>query len=127
MNVQEKVIEVSKILDELSEFNEKISDTTQKYDYMLSDLYHYLENTPLNSKMCYRFCKELKKVLKARRIFKNNASLSQLLESQKEKLVNGKDNRQMLLSNIGKKEKQLHFPYKNRVYDEEELKKIMEG
>ena len=127
MNVLEKVIEVSKILDDLNIFNEEISNTAQKYDYMLSDLYHYLEDAKLNPKMCYRFCKELKRVLKERRQFKNNASLSQVLESQKSKLINGKDNRQMLLSNIGKKEKQLNFPYKNRIYTDKELKKIMEG
>ena len=42
------------------------------------------------------------------------------------KLNSGIENRQMLLSSLGKRSKSLNQPYKNRIYTEEELKKIME-
>ena len=125
MNVKEKIIEASKILDEIDVFGESVPSIQQEYDYKLSDLYHKLESMSLDSKKCYRFCKELKSVLKERREFKDNVELFKIYQKQTQKLINGKENRQMLLSDIGKREKCLHFPYQNRIYKEEELAELI--
>ena len=127
MDVLKKVIESSKILDELDKFEESIPNLQQEIDYKVSDLYHYLENTPMDSKKSYRFCKELKKILIERREIKNNIAISNCFNTQKQKFMNGIDNRKMALSSIGKISKQLDSEYKYRIYTEEEIKKIMEG
>ena len=125
--ILEKIIEVSNILDEIDDFESSISSEMSNYNYKLSDLYHYVENKTMDTKKCYRLCKELKKVLKERRQFKNNVELFHEYKNNVQKLNNGKENRKLMLAAIGKRSKQLNQPYKNRVYLEEELKEIMEG
>ena len=122
MNIKDKIIEVSKLLDELDDFEEKIPQMAQYYDYRLSDLYHKLETMALDSKKCYRFCKELKEVLKERREWKTNRFVFSKYQSQRDRLNSGKNNRQFLLANICKEETNIRSSiYKNRVYTEEEL------
>ena len=75
----------------------------------------------LDSKKCYRFCKELKQVLNERREYKQNMSVYQKYKANIQKLVNGQENRNILLSSLGKEEKRVKTPYKNRVYTIEEL------
>ena len=127
MNILDKVIEVSKILDEIDEFDNGVPDKMSEYNSRLSDLYHYIESNTMDSKKSYRICREFKKVLKERREFKNNVELLHEYQNNKQKLNLGIDNRKMLLSAIGKKAKYLNQPYKNRIYEDEELKRIMEG
>ena len=124
--IQEKIIEISKLLDDIDNFDNSVSDKMSEYSCKLSDLYHYVESNKMDSKRCYRFCKELKKVLAERREFKNNVELLREYKTNKAKLNNGIENRQILLSILGKRAKLLNCPYKNRVYLEEELKEIME-
>ncbi len=127
MNILEKIVEVSKILDEVDKFDNNISDKMLEYNYKLSDLYHYIENNNMDNKKCYRICREFKKVLKERREFKNNVEIMNEYKQLKLKLTSGIENRQLLLSSLGKRVKSLNMPYKNRIYTEEELKEIMEG
>ena len=126
MQVLDKIIEISKALDEIDNFDKTVSEKMTEYNYKLSDLYHYIENNTMDSKKSYRICREFKKVLKARRDFKNNVELLNEYKLLKLKLNSGIENRQMLLSSLGKRSKSLNQPYKNRIYTEEELKKIME-
>ena len=42
-------------------------------------------------------------------------------------MYNGKENRKILLSVLYKEKKYINYPYKNRIYGDEELKEIMEG
>ena len=127
MDVLEKVIQLNKIMDDLDNFDGSIPDLQQEIDYKVSDLYHYLENTTMDSKKSYRFCKELKKILLERRQIKNNIAISNSYSSQKQKFMSGADNRKIALSAIGKTKKQLESTYKYRIYTEEQIKEIMEG
>ena len=120
MEILEKIIEISKILDEVDKFDNNISDKMLEYNYKLSDLYHYIENNNMDNKKCYRIVRE-------RREFKNNVEIMNEYKQIKLKLTSGIENRQLLLSSLGKRAKCLNMPYKNRVYTDEELKKIMEG
>lgn len=45
----------------------------------------------------------------------------------KTKLAATTDNRQLMIAELNKREKQLNCPYKNRRYTEEELQKILKG
>lgn len=127
MNVLEKIIKVSDLLNELDDFEETICEKVSYYDCKVSDLYHLLEDMKLNSKNCYRFCKELKQVLNERRECKQNMSVYQKYKANSQKLINGKENRKILLSSLGKEEKNTRLPYKNRVYTKEELEEKIGG
>ncbi len=121
MNVKDKIIEVSKGLDELENYNEELSEMISTSDKKLSDLYHFLELMTLDSKKCYRFCKELKDVLLERRKQKRDKSLLMNFEQQKQKLINGKSNRDLLLNSVFRVDKGWENKYKNDIYTEEEL------
>ena len=127
MNVKEKIIEVSKLLDDLEDIDETLSDSLSKVDLQISDLYHFLENMTLNSKSCYRLCRELKVALNNRRTIKKNISLMSKYKSQNNRLIKGKENRQMLLSEIGKCAKQWESNYHYSIYTEEELTEKIGG
>ena len=123
MNILEKVITVSNLLNELDDFEATICEKVSYYDCKVSDLYHLLEDMKLNSKNC----KELKQVLNERRECKQNMSVYQKYKANSQKLVNGKENRKILLSTLGKENKNVSTPYKNRIYTEEELKEKIGG
>ena len=120
--MKEKILEIIKLLDELDEFENSISENLSYFDSKISDLYHKLENMKLNFKTSYEFCKELREVLIERRNYKYNMRIYQEFSNQKQKLINGIDNRKMLLNSIIQKDKNIHQPYKNRIYSEDELK-----
>lgn len=120
--IRNKIIELSKILDEIDCFSSNIPSKDQEFDLKLSDLYHKLENMNLDSKKCYRFCKELKTVLLERREYKNNKDIYMLYNKNIQKLFSGVDNRKIVLSQLSTEEKKLRSSkYKNRIYTEEEL------
>ena len=125
--ILEKIVEAAKILDEIEDFDKIVNENISHCDSKVSDLYHYLENNNLNSKSCYRFCKELKKVLAERRQNKQNLSIYQKYKTNCQKMYSGKENRKILLSVLYKEKKYINYPYKNRIYGDEELKEIMEG
>lgn len=122
MEVINAVIEVSKILDEIDKFDSNVSNKMSEFDNKLIDLYHYIENNPIDTKKAYRLCKELKSILNERRDLKNNVELLREFQKHKLKLNNGIANRQVLLSEMGKRAKSLNQPYKYRIYTDEELK-----
>ncbi len=120
-NIYNTIKNVSALLDELDDFEKNISTKEQEFDYKLSDLYHKLEDMTLDSKKCYRFCKEMKEVLLERRKYKNEVLIYQEYQKYRQKLNSGIDNRKILLSSLGLREKRLNQPYNNRIYTEEEL------
>lgn len=126
MNIKDKIIEVSSLLDELDTFEEDIPSMTQYFDYRLSDLYHLLENSKLNSKFCYRFCKELQLILKERREYKTNMEVFYTFKRNIQKVNNGKDNRKIMITQVCNEDRKIRSSkYNNRIYTEEELKELI--
>lgn len=123
-NIKNKVQEVIKILDELEEFEKDIPTNQANVDLIISDLYHLLENQKLNTSQCYRFVKRLKEVLAERRILKEQTDMVRTFVIHQNKL-NNSNNRKMLLSELGKREKQLKSEYKYRILSEEDINEIM--
>ena len=76
---------------------------------------------------CYKYVRELKNVREKRRNIKNDIERIMKFKEQKTKLASTMDNRQLMLAELNKREKQLNCPYKNRRYTEEELQKILKG
>lgn len=126
MDVKEKIIEAVKILDEIEEYDEGLNDKLSHCDCMICDLMHLIENNTLKTNQCYRIIKELKKLRIERRKIKNDMDLLSVYKNNYQKLLNY-DNRKLLLSEIGKKEKTLNLKYNNRVYTEEDIKELIGG
>ena len=121
------ITELSKLLDEIDTFDEAIPTMQQQLDYKISDMYHYLENNSINSKMAYRFCKELKSILLERRKFKNNCEIVRTFKNELGKITSNINNRKIGMNAIYKTQKQFDSKYNNRIYTEEELKEKLEG
>ena len=121
MDIFEQIKKISALLNELDSYEKAIPEVQRKIDLKISDLYHKLEDMNLTSGKCYRYCRELKAILKERRIFKNNVYLLNVYRENKLKLNNGLENRQFLLSKIGKEQKQISKKYNYRIYSENEL------
>ena len=124
--ILENIKQICELLDDMDEFNKSAYTRLSVLDQKISDLYHYLENTKLNYRQCYKFCKELKGVLIERRKLKRNMDIYKCFNIHKQKLINGTDNRQMLLKDVHEEDKKWDNPYKNNIYNPEELKKLVE-
>lgn len=122
----EEIKEAVSLLDKIDEYNEILPSLMSNNDLAISDLYHYIENNSLSSKSSYRMIKELKERLKERRKLKNQQAIMNVYNNQKQKLIE-LNNRKMLVVNLCKEQKKLKTPYKNRIYEETELKEKLEG
>lgn len=125
INVKDKIIEVSKMLDELDEYDDSLSSSLSTVDSKICDLMHLIENNMLKTNQCYRVIRELHKLRLERRKIKNNMDLLQLFKTEKNRLLNV-EYRKFLLNSIYKEDKrQNNAKYNNRIYSEEELKEIL--
>lgn len=125
INVKDKIIEVSKLLDELDKYDDSLSNLLSNVDSKICDLMHLIENNVLRTNQCYRVIRELHKLRLERRKIKNDMDLIQVFKFEKNKLLNI-ENRKFLLSAIGKENKRhKNAKYINRVYTEEEIKKLI--
>jgi len=122
----EEIEKAIALLDNIDVYINELPELKSSNDLAISDLYHYIKNNTMNSKSCYRIVKELKEKLIERRKIKNEEEILRTYANQKNKL-SGIDNRKMILAEIHKTQKRLNQPYKNRIYNEEELKEKLEG
>lgn len=127
MNVKDKIVEVTELLDEIDEYDDSLSNTLSNCDSKVSDLYHLAENQKLKTNECYRFVQELRKVLLERRKVKNDMLLLNTYRNEKQKLISNQ-NRTFLKQSIFKKYRELkEAKYNNRIYTEEEIEEILGG
>lgn len=127
MDVLKAITEIVDKLNEIDNYDSGLSQLLSEYDEREQDLLHYIENNKINMLWCYRFVRELKNVREKRRNIKNDMERIIKFKEQKTKLASTTDNRQLMLAELNKREKQLNCPYKNRRYTEEELQKILKG
>ena len=127
MEVIEKIKSIVADLNELEEYASNLGNKLSEADSKTQDLLHYVEDNKLNIVWCYRYMKELKKIRLERRKIKNDIEIMTKYNENKTKLLSNLDNRNMLLSEIFKREKQLNIPYKNRQYTEDEIANILKG
>ena len=120
MDIKEKVIEICNLLDEIDEHQEMLPRLESETDLAVSDIYHFIETNNFNYKTAYELIKELKAKLLYRRNIKKDISMMAVLNTHQGKLIQ-KDNRKLLLSELGKREKQLNSEYNYRIYEKEEL------
>lgn len=115
------------VLNELDNYDSGLPQLLSECNEREQDLLHYVENNKINVLWCYKYVKELKSVREKRRNIKNDIERINKYKEHKTKLASTIDNRQLLLAELNKREKQLNCPYKNRRYTEEELQKVLKG
>lgn len=127
MDVLKTITEIVNKLNEIDNYDTGLSQLLSECDEKQQDLLHYIENNKINMLWCYKYVRELKNVREKRRNIKNDMERIMKFKEQKTKLASTTDNRQLMLAELNKREKQLNCPYKNRRYTEEELQKILKG
>lgn len=127
MDVLKTITEIVDKLNEIDNYDTGLSQLLSECDEKQQDLLHYIENNKINMLWCYKYVRELKNVREKRRNIKNDMERIMKFKEQKTKLASTTDNRQLMLAELNKREKQLNCPYKNRRYTEEELQKILKG
>lgn len=127
MDVLKTITEIVNKLNEIDNYDSGLSQLLSECNEREQDLLHYIENNKINMLWCYKYVRELKNVREKRRNIKNDIERIMKFKEQKTKLASTMDNRQLMLAELNKREKQLNCPYKNRRYTEEELQKILKG
>lgn len=127
MDVLKTITEIVNKLNEIDNYDSGLSQLLSECDEREQDLLHYIENNKINMLWCYKYVRELKNIREKRRNIKNDIERIMKFKEQKTKLASTMDNRQLMLAELNKREKQLNCPYKNRRYTEEELQKILKG
>ena len=127
MDVLKTITEIVNKLNEIDNYDSSLSQLLSECNEREQDLLHYIENNKINILWCYKYVRELKNVREKRRNIKNDIERIIKFKEQKTKLASTIDNRQLMLAELNKREKQLNCPYKNRRYTEEELQKILKG
>ena len=126
MDILTKVAEVTKILDEIDAYFDNLPSLQSNNDLIISDLYHYIEHNKLDAKASYRMIKRLRENLLIRREYKEEYELLRVLKQHQNKLLQ-KENRKMLLSELGKAQKRLKSEYKYRILSENDIKEKLEA
>lgn len=127
MDVLKQITEIVDKLNELDNYDSGLPQLLSECNEREQDLLHYVENNKINVLWCYKYVKELKSVREKRRNIKNDIERINKYKEHKTKLASTIENRQLLLAELNKREKQLNCPYKNRRYTEEELQKVLKG
>lgn len=127
MDVLKTITEIVNKLNEIDNYDSSLSQLLSECNEREQDLLHYIENNKINMLWCYKYVRELKNVREKRRNIKNDMERIMKFKEQKTKLASTIDNRQLMIAELNKREKQLNCPYKNRRYTEEELQKILKG
>lgn len=127
MDVVEELKKAIEILNRIDDYSNSLTTELSELDSKEQDLLHYIEGNKINVLWCYRIVKEIKNVREERRKVKNDMSILSKYNETKAKLPS-KECRQFLLADICKYSKILNnTKYKNRVYSEEEIQKILKG
>lgn len=126
MDVMNKITEAVAVLNEVDDYAGNLTHKLSVLDSKEQDLLHYIENNRINILWCYRMIKEIKNIREERRKVKNDMEIIYRYNEIKSKLTS-RENRQFILAELHKKEKQLDTTYKNRQYTDEEIQNLLKG
>lgn len=124
MQVLDKINNAISTLNEIDEYDSTLNGRLSELDSKEQDLLHYIENNKISILWCYKMVNEIKTIRQERRRVKNDMDLLSKYNEIKNKLAS-KDNRQFIMPELYKKEKQLATVYKNRQYTMEDMEKIV--
>lgn len=126
MDVMAKINEAIRLLNAIDEYGSTLVARLSDLDSKEQDLLHYIENNRINPLWCYNILKKIKNIRVERRKVKNDMELMSKYNDLKNRLAS-KDNREFILTQLHIKEKQLNTTYKNRKYDEDDIRDILKG
>ena len=126
MEVVKTLQEITKTLDELDTYYDGLTNELSTIDLKIQDLLHYIETNKISILWSYKYMAELKKLRVERRQIKNDMYLLSKFNEHKNKIVSS-GNRQFLMREMYKAEKQLEIPYKNRQYKDGEIEEILKS
>ena len=121
-----KITESIELLDAIDEYGGTLVSRLSVLDCKEQDLLHYIEDNKINVLWCYNIVKQLKNIREERRKVKHDMELISRFNDVKNKIIST-DNRQFIMTELHKKEKQLNTTYRNRQYSEEDIQKILRG
>lgn len=124
MNIVEEVKEIISKLNAIDSYNSSLPRQLSIIDKKQQDILHLIESQKISAFEAYRIIKELRKVRIERRKIKNDMELLRVYDENKNKLSSN-ENRQFLLHEVCKKEKNLNTEYKYQEYTKEELESII--
>ena len=113
-------------LDNIDTYDEGLAGRLSEIDQKIQDLLHYIEVNKISILWSYKYMAELKKLRVERRQIKNDMYLLTKFNEHKNKMISS-GNRQFLMSEMYKAEKQLETPYKNRQYKDGEIEDILKS
>ena len=126
MDIMAKLTDAIDILNTIDEYDAALSYKLSELDCKEQDLLHHIEDNKINILWCYNIVKKIKEIRIERRKIKNDMELMSRYNEIKSKMTS-KENRQFILVELHKKEKQLQTTYKNRQYSEDDIKAILMG
>lgn len=124
MEVVKTLQEITKKLNEIDTYYDGLTNELSEVDLKIQDLLHYIESHKISILWAYKYIVELKKLRLERRRIKNDMFVLGKYSEHKNKIISS-GNRQFLMAELHKAEKQLEAPYKNRQYKDEEIEEIL--
>lgn len=124
MEVIKTLQEITNTLNELDTYYDGLANELSVIDLKIQDLLHYIENNNISILWSYKYIVELKKLRMERRRIKRDMFVLGKYNEHKNKIISS-GNRQFLMNEVYKAEKQLDTPYKNRQYKDEEIEEIL--
>lgn len=119
-----KIKETVEKLDEIDEYFDKIPELQSNIDSLISDYRHLVRDNVLSERASIVLVKKLHEAELLRKQINEHKDLANVYEKGKGKLIT-KDNRQFLLSDLYKKNKEWQYEYKFRVLKEEDINSIL--
>ena len=122
--VYSKIIEATKLIDEIDELIATQSEANQKIDQEIGDWLHYIENNDISEKESVNIVAKLKELRIIRRSLRKEYEIEKVYKDNASKMM-GNNTRGLLLSAINSMVKQLDSEYKNRVLSEEKIEEVL--
>ena len=126
MEIVKTLQDIVNELDSIDTYDEGLAGRLSEIDQKIQDLLHYIETNKISILWSYKYMAELKKLRVERRQIKNDMYLLSKFNEHKNKIISS-GNRQFLMREMYKAEKQLEIPYKNRQYKDGEIDEILKS
>lgn len=124
MEIVKTLQQVTDTLNEVDTYYDGLTNELSEVDLKIQDLLHYIESHKISILWAYKYLAELKRLRLDRRRIKNDMFILGRYSEHKNKLISS-GNRQFLMTELYKAEKQLEAPYKNRQYNDGEIEEIL--
>lgn len=118
--VVERLYSVVNQLDEIDKILDNLNSDLSECDSLISDYEHFIENGKLDEIDLNILFNNMQDVLLKRRQIKQNMTIRDCFKRESNKLSHS-EQRQFLLSSIGKTVKSLDTEYKNRILTDEDI------